>query len=242
MRIFVINLLRRPDRLVEISHDLKHHAITFETVEAIDATSNPLAKKFHRPLLQIILGKRAYSIGTTANFLSHRQIWQKMVSENIPSVLVLEDDARISNWDKRFLDLDISQYGLDILRLGANEVPVEQTPASTKTILGRALVTGQLWGNVATIVTLSAAKKFLVHNKYWFPSDDYEHFKYCYGIKYAAVNPLLWLASGSASDVETTKKKLSIFQSISLSVIKPLRRKIILPAIQLYLRFITSSH
>jgi glycosyl transferase, family 25 len=244
MRIFVINLLRRPDRLEEIKRELQVHKLSFEVIEAVDAQSNPRAIKFHRPIFEIIFGKRLYGIGPTSNYLSHRHIWQKMLAENIAQALILEDDAKIYLWDKRILNIDITKLGLDVLRLGANVAPTGLTSFKTNyghtEVLGRNLVAGQLWGNVANIVTLMAAKKFLVHKKYWFPSDDYERFNYCFGINYAIVNPLVWQASSSVSDVELKKKKLSVPQSISLALIKPLRRWVLMPAIQLYLRFKTS--
>ena len=243
MKIFVINLVRRTDRLVDIARDLRQHHLTFEVIEAVDAQDSPLAKAHHRLLLEFILGKRAYGIGPTSNYLSHRQIWQRMLDENIPAALILEDDARIIDLDKRFLNLDITQYGLDVLRLGANQAPLgllpHTTTTGTKSILNRELVTGQLWGNVANIITLAAARKFLAHPRYWFPSDDYEQFKHCFGINYAIIDPLIWQPSGSASDVETTRKKLTFLQSLSLSIVKPLRRNAILPAIRTYLRFKT---
>ena len=249
MRIFVINLARRPDRLAEITLDLHNHGLSFERVEAIDARTNPIVKHFRRPLLAAIIGKRAYSDAYIANYLSHRQIWLKMVEENIASVLVLEDDARITNFDKRFLDANIAELGLDVLRLGANQEPGQepgQEPSQLhnntlpQNILGRSLVKGLLWGSVATIFTLTAARKFLKHQKYWFPSDHYENFENCFAIKYAIVSPLLWRDAKSPSDVATAKNKLTIPQNHILKLTKPLRRHILLPAIQLYLRLVTA--
>ena len=244
MKVFVINLARRPDRLAAITQDFKDHGISFERIDAIDAKTNPLLKKFRRPFFKFLLGKRAYSDGPIANYLSFCKIWQKMVDENIPSALVLEDDAQISNWDPAFLKLDIADFGLDLLRLGANKEPTCQetsTPHQTpKIILGRKLVTGQVWGNVATITTLAAAKKFLRHKKYWFPSDDFQSFEKCFGIKYAIISPLIWLNSESASDIELVKGKLWTVQLLLLKIIKPLRRRLLFPAIHAYLRFKTS--
>ena len=244
MKIFVINLARRPDRLAEIDLDLKRQELQYEIVEAIDAKTNPVIKSFRRPLLATLLGKRAYSDNFIANYLSHRKIWQKMVDENIASALVLEDDAKISSWDSGFLHLNMEQLSLDVLRLGANVEPTAPenllNTFPPDKVLGRELVTGKLWGNVATIFTLDAAKKFLHHKKYWFPSDDYVNFAKCFDIKYAIVNPLLWTTTGSVSDVEIVRKTLTPAQVLSLKLTKPLRRRILLPALQLYLRFITS--
>ncbi len=244
MRVFVINLARRPDRLATITQDLKDHGISFERIDAIDAKTNPLIKKFRRSFFKVLLGKRSYGDGPTANYLSNCKIWQKMVDEHIEQALILEDDAKLVSWDKRFLDINIKQFGLDILRLGAVNEPnlLEKLTylQPEKTILGRKLVTGQIWGNFATIVTLTAAKKFLFHKKYWFPADDYQSFEKCFGIKYAIVSPLVWATSGSESDVELVKKKLSTVQSVPLKIIKPLRRRLLFPAIHSYLRLISS--
>ncbi len=245
MKIFVINLTRRRDRLNQISQDLQNHGLSFERVDAIDAKSDPLIKKFRRPFLKLLLGKRSHGDGPLANYLSFRKIWQKMVHENIHQALILEDDTKIVNWDDRFLDLDITQHGLDILRLGAvNNSSTPEKLVSTqpaKTILGRELFTGQVWGNCATIVTLTAAKKFLHHKKYWFPSDDYMRFEKCFGINHVIISPLLWSTTGSASDVELVKKKHNLAQVLSLKVIKPLRKWLFFPVIHTYLRFKTSQ-
>ena len=244
MKIFVINLARRPDRLDQISQDLQNHGLTFERVDAIDAKSDPVMKKFRRPFFKLLLGKRTYGDGPLANYLSFRKIWQKMVDENIEQALILEDDAKIVNWDKRFLELDITQLGLDILRLGARNNPTTLNNLTNVqpaiTIEGRKLVTGELWGNFATIFTLSAAKKYLHHKKYWFPSDDYVRFEKYFNISFAIINPLIWSNTGSASDVDLIKKKHNLAQVLSLKIIKPLRRWLFFPPIHTYLRFKTS--
>ena len=118
-KIFVINLARRSDRLDRIALDLQSHDLSFERIEAIDAMSDPLVKAYHRPFFQLLLGKRKYGRGPVANFLSFQKVWQIMVDENIEQALILEDDAKITNWDERFLNLNIAQHGLDVLRLGA---------------------------------------------------------------------------------------------------------------------------
>ena len=243
-KIFVINLARRSDRLNRIALDLQSHDLSFERIEAIDAMSDPLVKTYHRPFFQLLLGKRKYGRGPVANFLSFHKVWQIMVDENIEQALILEDDAKFTNWDERFLNLNIAQHGLDVLRLGAvyNSNTLENLASvqPEKIIFGRKLVTGQLWGNFATIITLSAAKKFLRHKNYWFPSDDYERFEKCFGIKFAIINPLMWTSFESTSDVELEKAKLNVAQVLSLKIFKPLRRWLFFPVIHSYLRIVSS--
>ena len=244
MKVFVINLARRPDRLAAITQDLNDHGISFERIDAIDAKTSPILKKFRRPFFKFLLGKRGYGDGPIANYLSFCKIWQKMIDEHMEQALILEDDAKLLNWDQRFLDIDIEQFGLDVLRLGAaNEACFLEKLASIhpeKTVLERKLVKGKIWGNFATIVTLTAAKKFLHHKKFWFPSDDFQSFEKCFGIKYAIVSPLVWSSTEGVSDVELVKGKLSTAQLLLLKIIKPLRRRLLFPAIHAYLRFKTS--
>jgi GR25 family glycosyltransferase involved in LPS biosynthesis len=243
MKIFVINLARRPDRLAAITSNLEKFDLTFERVEAVDAKINPIVKLYRRPLLSRVLGKGSYRDGIIANYLSHRSVWQQMVDENISQALVLEDDAQIVNWDGNFLTVDLKSLGVDILRLGANAEPdlgdTERFKHVGKTILGREMIKGRLWGNVATIITREAAIKFLKVKKYWFPSDHYHTYERCFGVTHVIVTPLLWVTTDSLSDVHIQKQILSTPQTFILFFTKRLRRIAIYPMLCWFLKVTT---
>ena len=91
---YVINLLRRKDRLTKISNHLKSLNINFKRFDAIDAqtvSKEILLKnmKFSGPLGELSDGDRAC-------FQSHFELWNLIsIRENGP-VLVLEDDVILS--------------------------------------------------------------------------------------------------------------------------------------------------
>jgi GR25 family glycosyltransferase involved in LPS biosynthesis len=216
-RVFVINLARRPDRLGEISADLARHGLSFERIEAVDGGIEALVSPYRRPILARLYGPLTYTNSYIANLLSHRAIWQKMVDENISQALIFEDDAIVNNWEPRFMDLSIADHGLDILRLGANrdigEKGTKNIWPTGHELFGRKLHEGNVWGAIACLITLQGARKCLRIRPYWFPSDHYEIYRRCFGVNVALVEPLIWKASGSKSDVlklqhEQSKKGL----------------------------------
>lgn len=105
IRIFVINLKRSIERRREIEKLMSRHSISFEFYEAIDGQlldrqtiiesrkrSNLWYKQDEGPNESMKLGE----IGVA---LSHYNIYQKIIQENIEMAIVLEDDA---NFDERF--------------------------------------------------------------------------------------------------------------------------------------------
>lgn len=84
MKIFVINLKRRPDRLAEITAECKKHSIDFELIEAVDGhIAFPNAP---RRIMQGALGCQA----------SHVKALKKALYYG-DNCLILEDDAVFSD-------------------------------------------------------------------------------------------------------------------------------------------------
>ncbi len=94
---FVINLDRSTERLSNMNRQFSNQSVEFERISAVDgasispqyierfySTSNPL--QYHKQL----------NNGEICCYLSHRKVWQKMVDENIPVALILEDDVEIT--------------------------------------------------------------------------------------------------------------------------------------------------
>ncbi|MCB4435514.1 glycosyltransferase family 25 protein [Alteromonas sp. McT4-15] len=97
--IFVINLATSPERWESASSRLKAlnlkaerfdavlgKALTSEEVESFyDAEAN---RKYHH---------RNLTAGEIGCYISHRNVWQKMIDENIARCLILEDDLTIDD-------------------------------------------------------------------------------------------------------------------------------------------------
>ncbi|WP_281358587.1 glycosyltransferase family 25 protein [Alteromonas ponticola] len=93
---FVINLDRSQQRMVNMTSQFSTQSIDFERISAVDGASisedviaryyslsSPL--KYHKQLNK----------GEICCYLSHRKVWQKMVDEQIPQAIILEDDVDI---------------------------------------------------------------------------------------------------------------------------------------------------
>lgn len=112
-RSIVINLARRRNRMIQFNN---HYFIPvqYEIFDAVDG-KNLDARKLHsdgilgdyglKSIVNISSGKpkqfhhELCTIGAVGCYLSHVQIWQKIVKENIQKCLVFEDDAWVINAD-----------------------------------------------------------------------------------------------------------------------------------------------
>ena len=106
-KIFVINLERNADRREHVSKIMSENNIDFEFFKAVDGKSifpdNESRLKFIEENF-LDCNKWQPSVGQIGCWLSHVEIWKKIVSENISSCLILEDDItfQIQNEDKSF--------------------------------------------------------------------------------------------------------------------------------------------
>jgi len=99
MRIYLINLARRPDRLAAMTGQASSLGLALERVEALDAAGadpdtldrwfQPRGLKGGGPLGEIPLGDKAC-------LLSHRQAWELFVAGGTAHAVFLEDDVRLS--------------------------------------------------------------------------------------------------------------------------------------------------
>src|SRR5579872_5445498 len=99
MRIFLINLKRRPDRLNAMNAAGARLGLTLTRIEARDArTAGPLTEYFSGsgPLGEIPRGDKACLI-------SHRLAWQQFIESADSHAAILEDDVMLSPAAARFL-------------------------------------------------------------------------------------------------------------------------------------------
>ena len=94
--LFVINLERSSDRRASIAAQLDKLDIDFEIFPASDGarlSQNELAQYDEKCVIDQIA--RPMSPSEVGCYLSHVRIWKKIVEENIPWAVVLEDDVDI---------------------------------------------------------------------------------------------------------------------------------------------------
>jgi glycosyl transferase family 25 len=114
MRIFLINLVRRPDRLAAMTVTARDLGLNLSRLEALDArTAGVLPDMFddRGPLGEIPRGDKAC-------FLSHRAAWQAFMAGSEPYAAVLEDDVILTPSAARFLkDESWIPPGVDVVKL-----------------------------------------------------------------------------------------------------------------------------
>lgn len=116
MTVFVINLERAPERMKFMSEELAREGLDFSRVPAIDGCQIPpdqIEKETSAFCQWCVIGRRMTN-GEVGCALSHINIWQKMVSENIPLACVLEDDVTIlPGFKERLFELETDCNPLD---------------------------------------------------------------------------------------------------------------------------------
>jgi glycosyl transferase family 25 len=98
MKAFVLNLERHTDRRQAIEAQLKSRVIDFEIIQAVDGrklSEEAVAAVYDPERTQGFLG-RQLTRGEIGCALSHCAALRRIVSDNLPAALILEDDAYIS--------------------------------------------------------------------------------------------------------------------------------------------------
>ena len=115
MKIYVINLKRRVDRLDMMKIQLRN--FNFEVVEAVDGETvdfNEYEAKPYVDWVDPIIG-RNLTRGEMATTLSHIEVWKKIASDNVPGVVLEDDNELIGNIDLK--ELYLSMFDCDMLYL-----------------------------------------------------------------------------------------------------------------------------
>lgn len=88
--IFVISLARAQERRTSIAHHLATLNLTFTIVDAVDG--HAISPEARRALLADGKDRRPGEVGC---YLSHIEVYRRIVIDRIPVALILEDDARL---------------------------------------------------------------------------------------------------------------------------------------------------
>ncbi|XP_069465242.1 inactive glycosyltransferase 25 family member 3 [Ambystoma mexicanum] len=133
--VFLINLLRRPDRRQRMLSSLYELEIGCRVVDAVDgrALNSSDIKKLGVDLLPGYydpFSGRTLTKGEVGCFLSHYFIWKEMVELQLDTALVFEDDVRFQGFFKRRLarlmeDIARAELDWDLIYLGRKQVTME---------------------------------------------------------------------------------------------------------------------
>lgn len=167
--IYMINLKRRPERRLKQEASLKEHGIDCTFVEAVDGkdlTEKTIVEKGLKFLgkYEHKYDKRRMTIGEVGCFLSHYNIWEKIVKDNQQEVLILEDDIEFDyDFNKRIvaaMDEARKLGGWDFIyfsRASHLKYHYDIIIPNTKTFVKADY---SVWAN-AYVLTLEGAKKLL---------------------------------------------------------------------------------
>lgn len=128
MKIFLINLARRPDRLAHVQQQLAQLGLSFERFDAVDGATIGDTSSVDRDRFYLN-NKRQIALGEIGCAMSHRAIWQQMVEQNLPFALILEDDITIRAELVDFLASTHHYQHFDFLNLSYIE-PYRVDPAA----------------------------------------------------------------------------------------------------------------
>lgn len=118
LKIFLINLDSRPDRLAYVSKQLDELGLDFIRISAVIGKDLNLEEQRLFDKRGFILEqKKELVLGEIGCAMSHRLIWQKMLDENIDHALILEDDVNIDEYLVDFLKKTIHYQEFDFLNL-----------------------------------------------------------------------------------------------------------------------------
>ncbi len=102
--IFCISLARATERRAVMRQRLESLNLPYEIIDAVDGRA--LDESILRPRLRQDIALRYYgcklTMGEIGCYLSHYNLWERMIKDNIPHALVLEDDA---DWNTDFAEV-----------------------------------------------------------------------------------------------------------------------------------------
>ncbi|MBU6370913.1 MAG: glycosyltransferase family 25 protein [Patescibacteria group bacterium] len=102
-KTFVINMKKNPDRLAFMSDELGKLGIPFVVQEGIDGQTHDFSDVYDEKFA-IEKNGAPLTAGEKGCALSHRTIWQTIVSEKLDCALILEDDVELAPTFKTALD------------------------------------------------------------------------------------------------------------------------------------------
>ncbi|NQY35788.1 MAG: glycosyltransferase family 25 protein [Alteromonadaceae bacterium] len=116
MKVFVINMERSKERWHKINTRLKELNIEFERIEAVDGSKlDDHTKRFNSKRFKLEAGHDLVP-GEAGCSLSHISIWERIIKENLPHAVVLEDDVEIDDMFVNFIN-EQKMHDFDYLKL-----------------------------------------------------------------------------------------------------------------------------
>ncbi|UTC92799.1 glycosyltransferase family 25 protein [Treponema denticola] len=197
MRTFVLNLEHNTERKKYMQDILKGIPIDYEFFPAVYGKSITNIDQFYDSKLAEKRAKRQLNVGEIGTAISHKNIYKKMIDENIEQALILEDDVTfLDGFIDVYKKIEKINVGNKIILLGT--IVKKKIKKMWKKKLtsehSMYLVLNNYAGAYGYIIGLDAAKKIYYHNKKVFIEAD----KW----KYYRRLSQIWLVSPSVVTVD----------------------------------------
>jgi len=165
MRVHVINLDRRPDRLAHVAAQARAQGFAFERIRAVDGQAAELAARaaaLPRGFAGNLVGPCAL-----ACFESHRLAWARIAGGDAPFGMVLEDDIVLAPGFAALLDPGWVPADADIVRLETVGRRTHLAPRAAVSHGGRGLhrLRGAILGAGAYVLARARAAALLAEGE-----------------------------------------------------------------------------
>lgn len=161
MKVYCINLDRRPDRLAYMSELFGQLGVPFERIVAVDAQSPEVAAKA-ASCAPGMTGRRM-SAGAYGCFQSHRNVWQRLVASSDSHAMIFEDDLLLAPGVADLLSPGWIPADADLVKLETLRTRLHLSPAVGSAVQGRALhrMHSRHAGTGAYVISATAAARLL---------------------------------------------------------------------------------
>ena len=210
--VFVISLARAVERQADIVRRLEAATIRHEIVDAVDGNTldlSQIADRMDEKTQTQHYGRLLYR-GEIGCYLSHYNLWQRIVAEEIPAAVVLEDDAV---WDSDFAQVVAAvadcDYEWDVAAL---HFPTRKNRRVVCNLGGKHQLVAykrfRVFCTTGYLISLSGAKKLTAHCRLIrHPIDIAWQWPHRWGGRFYCVRPPVVADSDSDSFIEKMAKE-----------------------------------
>ena len=172
---WVVNLPREKERRRFMEDQLERFGVTYEIVAAVDGqklTEDDLSSYSSRLALEHL--KRELTLGEIGCALSHINLWERILREDIPEAIILEDDTRLG---KAFFEVlenrDKFPQGYELINFGT-EAATKPFGDYVADIYRCANYSDQAYMASAYLLTYEGARKLVnLVRPFYMPIDDF---------------------------------------------------------------------
>jgi glycosyl transferase, family 25 len=206
--VFVISLARATDRRAAISRHLERLGIEYEIIDAVDGANLSKVELSRR-----VAPECTVHPGAIGCYLSHIQVYERVVAQQARVALVLEDDARVDPRVKLMLEGAFHSLDFDYCFLDSdshNDQGAVFYDAESGIVLADGILAHELSAGPQTLhsyfISLDGARKRLAHAyPITRPIDLYAHLPYTPRFR-AIVSPkLAWVGEQSLTSSTSAK-------------------------------------